>query len=73
MHTKFISMEALNILSSLVIIATGAAIFYRAAKLFYKLITNADLTVTNTKTGKSVKIGSHPTETTVKKLLEVIS
>ncbi|MCF0041725.1 hypothetical protein [Dyadobacter fanqingshengii] len=66
-------MDALNLLSSIVIIAAAVMTIYKAAKLSYKLFTNADLTVTNTKTGKSVKIGSHPTEIMVKKLLEVIS
>lgn len=66
-------MQALNILSSIVIIIAAATLAYNVIKLIHKLFTNSDLTVTNTKTGKSVKIGSHSTEHTIKKLLEVIN
>ena len=66
-------MQALNILSSTVIILAVAALTYKFIMLVYKLVTNSDLTVTNTKTGKSIKIGLHGTENTIKKLLEVIN
>ncbi|MCF2488926.1 hypothetical protein [Dyadobacter sp. CY347] len=66
-------MDALDILSSMVIVAAIAAVVYKSAKLFYKIITNADLTVTNTKTGKSIKMGAHPTPGFAEKLLEVLN
>ncbi|MCF2492706.1 hypothetical protein [Dyadobacter chenhuakuii] len=66
-------MEALNILSSIVIITAVGAVVYKTAKLFYKLITNADLTVTNKRTGKSIKMGAHPTPGFAEKLLDVLN
>lgn len=66
-------MDALNLLSSIVIIAAAVLVIYKAAKLSYKLFTNADLTVTNTKTGKSIKMGAHPTPGFAEKLLDVLN
>jgi len=66
-------MEAISMLSSLILVTAAGFVVIRILEFFYKLHIKSDIKLTNTKTGKSVTLGKHPNKEQAKKLLEVIN
>ena len=65
-------MQTIDLLSTLVLVAAVSLISLRLTILAKKILFGSDITITNKKTKQSVKLGKHPEESQVRRLIEVI-